>query len=69
MRDYLTEPSSAEEGGRVSGRVEFPHLRKTNFLTTPLNPNLAHTVRTITIVAHRVRPQIQILIYRGVSFY
>ena len=28
MMDYLAEPSSAEEGGRVSGRVEFPHKYK-----------------------------------------
>ena len=38
---------------------------QTNFLNTPINPNLAHNVRTLFVGAHRVRPQFQILICRG----
>ena len=36
--------------------LDDPFQEQTNFLTTPINPNLAYTVRTNSVGAHRVRP-------------
>ena len=42
---------------------------QTNFLNTPINPNLSYNIRTNYVGATIGRPQFQVLICWGVSFY
>ena len=77
MRDYLTEAPTARtpkvhfihfgepriaEGAVALATEGVPNLRKTNFLNSPINPNLSYNIRTNYVGATIGRPRFQILI-------